>query len=167
MSDTTIRSVTGRRVWDSRGRPTIEVEVALAGGARGRAIAPAGASRGSAEAIDLRDGGDAFGGRDVATAVTNANGEIGAALSGTDAIDQAEADRILVDLDGTADKSRLGANALVATSMAVAHAAAAAMRVPLWRHLAGTDGAALPCPRSRSSEAALMPPVASTSRTSW
>lgn len=146
MSDTTIHSVTGRRVWDSRGRPTVEVEIALAGGARGRAIAPAGASRGSAEAIDLRDGGDAFGGRDVATAVTNANGEIGAALSGTDAIDQAEADRILVDLDGTADKSRLGANALVATSMAVAHAAAAAMRVPLWHHLADSGGGALPLP---------------------
>ena len=141
-----IRSVTGRRVWDSRARPTVEVEVALAGGARGRAIAPAGASRGSAEAVDLRDGGAAFGGWDVTRAVAAVEGEIAAALAGLDADDQEAADRRLVDIDGTADKSRLGGNALVAASMAVAHAAAADAGMPLWRHLAGDAEPVMPLP---------------------
>ena len=146
MSATTILSVKGRRVWDSRARPTVEVEVALSGGARGRAIAPAGASRGSGEAADLRDGGEAFGGYGVARAVAAANGEIAAALEGLDARDREGADRRLIGLDGTADKSRLGGNALVAASMAVVHAAAAAEGVPLWRHLAGDAEPVMPLP---------------------
>ena len=146
MSDTSISFVAGRRVWDSRGRPTVEVEIQLEGGARGRAIAPAGASRGRAEAVDLRDGGSAFGGLDVRRAIAAVNSEIAWALAGIDAAAQEAADRILIDLDGTADKSRLGANALVATSMAIAHAAAAATGEPLWRYLGGTPDSLLPLP---------------------
>ena len=146
MSATAIRSVHGRRVWDSRARPTVEVEIALSGGARGRAIAPAGASRGSAEAADLRDGGEAFGGYGVARAVAAVNGEIAAALAGLDARDREGADRRLIALDGTADKSRLGGNATVAVSMAVAHAAAAAEGVPLWHHLAEDAAPVMPLP---------------------
>ncbi|GAB5471043.1 MAG: phosphopyruvate hydratase [Rhodospirillales bacterium] len=142
-----IVKVIGRRVWDSRGRPTIEAEVRLAGGASGRAIAPAGASTGSGEALDKRDGGDAFGGYDVKAGVAAVQGEISQALYGFDATDQALADRALIELDGTADKSRLGGNALIATSMAIAQAAAAQEGVPLWRYL-GPDRAdhALPLP---------------------
>jgi enolase len=143
MSDTAIASVRGRRVWDSRGRPTVEAELELAGGAVGRAIAPAGASTGSGEAVDLRDGGAAFGGFDVTRAVASVNEAIAPALRGMDAADQAALDARLVALDGTADKSRLGANATLAVSMAAAHAAAAAAGVPLYRHLGG-DGATLP-----------------------
>ena len=146
MSATAISSVKARRVWDSRARPTVEVEVALSGGARGRAIAPAGASRGSGEAVDLRDGGEAFGGDGVGRAVAAVNGEIATALSGLDACDQESADRCLIALDGTADKSRLGGNALVAASMAVAHAASAAQGVPLWRHLAEDAEPVMPLP---------------------
>jgi enolase len=137
MSNSTIANVIGRRVWDSRGRPTVEAEVHLAGGAVGRAIAPAGASAGSGEAVDLRDGGAAFGGLDVGGAVANVSGEIAAALRGRDAADQGDVDMRLVALDGTPNKARLGGNALVAVSMAAAHAAAAARGVPLWRHLGG------------------------------
>ena len=145
--NTTIRSVLGRRLWDSRGRPTVEAEVRLQGGACGRAIAPAGASTGSAEAVDLRDGGTAFGGLDVQTAVAAVNGEIAALLAGRDALDQAGADAALIALDGTPDKRRLGGNAIVATSMALAHAAAAAQGLPLWRHLArGRETFELPLP---------------------
>jgi enolase len=134
---TRIALVHGRRVWDSRARPTVEVEIALDGGATGRAIAPAGASTGSGEAVDLRDGGDAFGGLDVRQAVAGVNREVAPALAGVDAADQAEVDRRLIALDGTPGKSRLGGNALIATSMAAAHAAAAGRGIPLWRHLAG------------------------------
>jgi len=136
---TDIARVVGRRVWDSRGRPTVEAEVTLAGGAVGRAIAPAGASTGSGEAVDRRDGGPAFGGYDVRGAVAAVNGEIAAALAGLDATDQETADEALVALDGTGNKSRLGGNAMIATSLAVAHAAAAGERVPLWQYLAGTE----------------------------
>ena len=139
-------SVKGRRVWDSRGRPTVEVEVALRGGARGRAIAPAGASRGRFEAVDLRDGGTSMGGLDVTRAVDNVDGDIADALAGIDAGDQAGADRILIECDGTPDKSRLGGNALVATSMAMAHAAAAARGLPLWQSLSQTSNPLLPLP---------------------
>lgn len=132
-----ITALKGRRVWDSRGRPTVEVEVHLAGGAVGRAIAPAGASTGSAEAVDRRDGGVAFGGLDVQGAVAAVNGEIADVLLGRDAADQTGADQAMIELDGTANKSRLGGNALVATSMALAHAAAASAGLPLWRYLAG------------------------------
>jgi enolase len=143
---TTISNVRGRRVWDSRGRPTVEAEVTLADGTRARAIAPAGASTGSAEALDLRDGGAAFGGLDVQRALAAVNGEIGAALAGRDVTDQAGIDAALIALDGTPDKRRLGANAIVATSMAVAHAAAAAQRVPLWRQLGAGAAPCLPLP---------------------
>lgn len=130
-----IAEVKGRRVWDSRGRPTIEAEIHLAGGAVGRAIAPAGASTGSGEAVDKRDGGDALGGFDVMRGVAAINGEIADHLRGHDAIDQEGADRIMIDLDGTLNKSRLGGNALIATSMAIMHAAAAEAGLPLWRYL--------------------------------
>ncbi|KUO62913.1 MAG: enolase [Alphaproteobacteria bacterium BRH_c36] len=142
-----IIAVKGRRVWDSRGRPTVEAEVLLSGGASGRAIAPAGASMGSGEALDKRDGGRTFGGYDVLQAVSAVNGEIADALIGHDARDQAGADALMIERDGTADKSRLGGNALVATSMAIAHAAASAENLPLWRYLAkARDEILLPLP---------------------
>ncbi|MDX1593023.1 MAG: phosphopyruvate hydratase [Gammaproteobacteria bacterium] len=138
MNDT-ILAVHGRRVWDSRGRPTVEVEVRLEDGTLGRAIAPAGASTGRAEAVDRRDGGTAFGGHDVRCALRAVDGEIADHLRGRSAGDQAGVDAALVALDGTPNRERLGGNALVATSMAVAHAAAAARGVPLWRYLAGDE----------------------------
>ncbi|MDF1791188.1 MAG: phosphopyruvate hydratase [Thalassobaculaceae bacterium] len=146
MSDT-IKTVVGRRVWDSRGRPTVEVEIRTASGASGRAIAPAGASTGAGEALDRRDGGTAFGGLDVTGAVASVNGEIAAALLGMAVDDQTGADRSLIALDDTPNKSRLGGNAIIATSMALAHAAAASAGLPLWRHLAGdTPPGPLPLP---------------------
>ena len=146
MSATSIAAVKARRVWDSRGRPTVEAEVALAGGATGRAIAPAGASRGTREAVDMRDGGTRFGGHDVLQACENVKSRIGRALAGLDALDQAAVDAKIVALDGTPNKGKLGGNATVAVSMAVAHAAAAAQRVPLWKHLAGNATVTLPLP---------------------
>src|SRR5438477_13196666 len=133
MGDTRIAGLHGRRVWDSRGRPTVEAEVRLIGGAVGRAIAPAGASTGSGEAIELRDGGTRLGGRDVQRAVAAIDGEIAAALVGQDAADQPAIDHCLIALDGTSQKQRLGGNALVAVSMATLHAAAAGARRPLYR----------------------------------
>jgi enolase len=147
MTASEIAAIHGRRVWDSRGRPTLEAEIVLASGAIGRAIAPAGASTGSGEALDLRDGGAAFDGRDVTRAVANVNGDIAARLRGLDASDQAAIDATLVALDGTPNKSRLGANATVAVSMAVAHAAAAARGVPLYRALGGEEATLLPLPQ--------------------
>lgn len=146
MMDMEIRGVRGMRIWDSRGRPTVEVAVTLAGGAMGRAMAPAGASMGSGEARDLRDGGGAFGGYDVRRALAAVNGPIDAALEGADADDQERIDAALIALDGTSDKSRLGGNAMVATSMAVAHAAAAAQGLPLWQRLGGKRVHTLPLP---------------------
>jgi enolase len=146
VSDTRIAAVHGRRVWDSRGRPTVEAELRLVGGACGRAIAPAGASTGSGEALELRDGGVPLGGRGVSRAVAAVNGEIAAALCGRDAADQAGLDRVLIDLDGTSQKRRLGGNALVAVSMAALHAAAAAAGRPLWAYLLGDAPAVLPLP---------------------
>ncbi|HEV2301877.1 MAG TPA: phosphopyruvate hydratase [Stellaceae bacterium] len=147
MSDTSIAAVHGRRVWDSRGRPTVEAEVGLAGGAVGRAIAPAGASTGSGEAIERRDGGSRLGGLDVRQTVASIDAEIARALQGKDAADQQAIDACLVALDGTPQKSRLGGNALVAVSMAVLHAAAAASGRPLWQHLLDDAGeAVLPLP---------------------
>jgi enolase 1/2/3 len=146
VSDTRIAGVRGRRVWDSRGRPTVEAELRLMGGACGRAIAPAGASTGSGEALELRDGGARLGGRDVKGAVAAINGEIAAALRGHDAADQEALDRVLIDLDGTRQKRRLGGNALVAVSMAALHAAAAAAGRPLWAYLLGDRPAVLPLP---------------------
>ncbi len=144
--NTCINRVHGRRVWDSRGRPTVEAEVTLEGGAFGRAIAPAGASRGSREAIDLRDGGTTLGGLDVLQAVAHINAPIAAALHGRDALDQAAIDALLIALDATSNKAALGGNATVAVSLAVAHAAAAASAQPLWRHLAGDGPVSLPLP---------------------
>jgi enolase len=147
MSTTSIARVRGRRVWDSRGRPTVEADVELAGGARGRAIAPAGASRGSREAIDLRDGGPRFGGLDVMRAVEHVNGPIARALAGRDALDQPGADATLLALDGTPNKAKLGGNATVAVSLALAQAAAAARQLPLWQSLADGDAVTLPLPQ--------------------
>src|SRR6185312_6628512 len=146
---TAIAFVHGRRVWGSRGRPTVEAEILLEGGGVGRAIAPAGASTGSGEALDLRDGGDAFGGYDVTRAVGNVNGEIARAVTGLDAADQAALDRRLIELDGTPSKSRLGGNAVLAVSMAAAHAAAAAAGQPLYRYLGGPDVNLLPLPQTQ------------------
>ena len=146
MIRTAIEEVRARRVWDSRGRPTVEAEILLHGGARGRAIAPSGASTGSAEALDRRDGGSAFGGYDVTAAVRAVDGEIATVLEGLDAEAQTKIDHVLIDLDGTPNKEKLGANATIAVSMAVAHAAAAAAGVPLWRHLLGAGEAVLPLP---------------------
>lgn len=146
MTDTRITRLHGRRVWDSRGRPTVEVEVRLAGGAIGRAIAPAGASTGGGEALDLRDGGASFGGLDVTVALRSVNTVIAAALRGRYAADQESVDRLLIDLDGTPDRSRLGGNAMVATSMAVLHAAATAGGKPLWQYLAGDRPVRVPLP---------------------
>ncbi|MFI0843772.1 phosphopyruvate hydratase [Mesorhizobium sp. IMUNJ 23232] len=136
---TAIQSVAARRIWDSRGRPTVEVEIGLSGGARGRAIAPAGASTGSGEAVDLRDGGAPQGGMDVTKALAGIAAEIAPALAGLDTTDQAGIDRTLIDLDGTPNKGRLGGNALIATSMAAAHAAAAGVGLPLWKYFAGDE----------------------------
>lgn len=146
MTSTRIATVRGRRVWDSRGRPTVEADIVLADGRVGRAIAPAGASTGSGEAVDRRDGGSAFGGYDVAGAVAAVNGEIAAALKGLDVGDQAGIDGTLVALDGTPNKARLGGNALIAVSLAVAHAHAAALGLPLWQALAGDRPVRLPLP---------------------
>jgi enolase len=147
MTDTTIAFVHGRRVWDSRGRPTVEADVMLESGAVGRAIAPAGASTGSGEAVDLRDGGSTFGGYDVRRAVANVNGEIARAVTGMDAADQAGLDRVLIDLDGTPNKSRLGANAVLAVSMAALHAAAHESGMPLFRYIGGTSATLIPLPQ--------------------
>lgn len=142
MPDTTIIKTVGRRVWDSRGRATVEAEIHLACGASGRAIAPAGASRGSREAIDLRDA-DGFG---VRAAVANVNGAIARALAGMDATRQEDIDRTLIGLDGTPNKARLGANATVAVSLAALHAAADAQGLPLFRYLAQGRPVRLPLP---------------------
>ena len=147
MSEHRIRSVHGRRVWDSRGRPTVEAEVVLQDGAMGRAIVPAGASRGTREALELRDGTPAFGGLDVRRAVEHVNGEIAHALAGAPAGDQAALDRRLVELDGTPAKTRLGANATLAVSMAAAHAVAAARHVPLYESIGGPSATLLPMPQ--------------------
>ncbi|MBN9439267.1 phosphopyruvate hydratase [Bosea sp. (in: a-proteobacteria)] len=146
MTDTRIAAVRGRRVWDSRGRPTVEADVVLKSGVRGRAIAPAGASTGSGEALDRRDGGAAFGGLDVTGAVAAVNDEIAAALTGRDAGDQAGIDAALIALDGSVNLGRLGGNAVVATSMAVLHAAANASGQPLWRHLSSGRPVRIPLP---------------------
>ena len=135
-----------REVLDSRGNPTIEVSCRLESGALARAIAPSGASTGRFEAVELRDGEARYGGRGVRKAVSNVNGEIATALFGAEAYDQRGVDLALVDLDGTSDKSRLGANAIVATSLAVARAAATDARAPLYRYIGGIDAHVMPVP---------------------
>jgi enolase len=146
MPDTSITAVKGRRVWDSRGRPTVEAEVHLACGAAGRAIAPAGASRGSREAVDLRDGGGVLGGMGVVRAVANVNGEIAQTLIGRDGAGQESVDQALVALDGTPNKARLGGNATIAVSMATLQAAAAAAEQPLYRYISAGQARRLPLP---------------------
>src|SRR4051812_40597743 len=141
-----IERVHARQVLDSRGNPTVEVELVLRSGAAGRAAVPSGASTGEFEATGLRDGGAAFGGKGVTKAVENVNGEIAEAVAGRDATDQAALDRRLVELDGTPNKSRLGANAILGVSLAAAHAAAAEEGLPLWRYLGGEAARVLPVP---------------------
>jgi len=142
-----IVAVTGLEILDSRGNPTLEARVVLAGGASGRAAVPSGASTGSHEALELRDGDPArFAGKGVRKAIANLEGEIAAALIGLDAGDQAAVDRVMCELDNTASKSRLGANAILAASLASAHAAAQSRSLPLYRHLAGDNPVSLPLP---------------------
>jgi enolase len=141
-----IEHVVGREVIDSRGNPTVEVEVYLASGAEGRAIVPSGASTGQFEAVELRDGGDRYGGKGVEGAVDHVNGEIRAALLGFDGVEQREVDRQMLDLDGTANKGRLGANAILGVSLAVAKAAADELGLPLYRYVGGTNAHVLPVP---------------------
>ena len=147
MTAFSIQSIHGRRVWDSRGRPTVEAEVTLKDGAKGRAIAPAGASKGTREALELRDGGEPFGGLDVLQAVGHINGEIAKALIGTDAENQFALDQTLIALDGTENKKRLGANATLAVSMAAAHAMAQASGLALYRYLGQGKVGRLPMPQ--------------------
>ena len=142
----TIEHVHARQILDSRGNPTVEVDVRLSSGALGRAAVPSGASTGTREALELRDGEAPFGGKGVTRAVANVNGEVADAVSGRDATDQRGLDESLIALDGTDGKSRLGANALLGVSMAVARAAAADASEPLWRYLGGADATLLPVP---------------------
>ena len=147
MSDTTIADITAREILDSRGNPTVEADVILAGGALGRAAVPSGASTGAREAIELRDGDmTRYLGKGVLKAVGHVTGEIRDVLLGKDAAEQTQIDQIMIELDGTENKSRLGANALLAVSMAAAHAAAAAKKLPLYRYLGGESTCRLPVP---------------------
>jgi enolase len=141
-----ITVVHARQIVDSRGNPTVEVEVALDSGASGRAAVPSGASTGEFEAVELRDGGEAYGGKGVSRAVENVRGEIADAVRGRDAADQAGLDRALIDLDGTPNKGRLGANAILGVSLAAAKAAAAEEGITLWRYLGGEAARVLPVP---------------------
>jgi len=141
-----IEHVHARQILDSRGNPTVEVELSVRSGAWGRAAVPSGASTGEFEATELRDGGSDWMGKGVMQAVENVNGEIATAVRGQDASSQAALDRMLITLDGTPNKSRLGANAILAVSLAAAHAAAAEERLPLWRYLGGDSAHVLPVP---------------------
>jgi enolase len=141
-----IDRVHARQILDSRGNPTVEVELVLRSGAAGRAAVPSGASTGEFEATELRDGGEAYGGKGVTQAVANVNGPIAAAVTGLDADDQRGLDEALTVVDGTPNKSRLGANAILGVSLAAAHAAAAEEGLPLWRYLGGEGAHILPVP---------------------
>jgi enolase len=141
-----IEKVHARQIVDSRGNPTVEVDVVLKSGAAGRAAVPSGASTGEFEAVELRDGGDAWSGKGVSQAVANANGELAEAVRGLDAADQAAVDRAMIELDGTPNKGRLGANAILGVSLASAKAAAAGAGLPLWRYLGGEAARVLPVP---------------------
>ena len=146
--DTSITFVDAREILDSRGNPTIEVDVVLAEGSIGRAAIPSGASTGVHEAVELRDGEKArFGGKGVRKAVRNVTEEIGPAVVGLDAADQAGLDSVLIDLDGSPNKGRLGANAILGVSLAAAHASAAALDLPLYRYLGGVGARTLPVPQ--------------------
>jgi enolase len=141
-----IERVHARQILDSRGNPTVEVDLFLRSGAHGRAAVPSGASTGEFEAVELRDGGSAWGGKGVTKAVGNVNGEIAEAINGFDVLDQAGLDKALIGLDGTPNKARLGANAILGVSLAAARAAAAEERQPLWRYLGGEAAHVLPVP---------------------
>ncbi len=149
MADFSIASIKGRQILDSRGNPTVEADVVLSDGTMGRAAVPSGASTGSGEALELRDGGDAWGGKGTSKAVANVNEKIAPSLIGKDASDQKTIDQIMFDLDGTENKSNLGANAVLAVSLAAAKAAANAKKQPLWQYIAQmtkTDVQSLPLP---------------------
>src|SRR3984957_16957864 len=146
MSEPVIQSLVARRIWDSRGRPTVEAEITLSDGAAGRGIAPAGASRGSREAIDKRDGGQRFGGFDVQYGLQGIRTEIAPGLIGLDPFDQAAIDAKLVALDGSPNKARLGGNALTAVSLGALHAAATSRGLPLWLYCLGDKPAIIPLP---------------------
>jgi enolase len=141
-----IEQVVAREILDSRGQPTVEVDVELSSGARGRAAVPSGASTGAHEALELRDGGDRYGGKGVLTAVSNVNGEIADAVTGLPAETQRDVDALMIELDGTEGKSRLGANAILGVSLAVARAAADDVDMPLFRYLGGVNASVLPVP---------------------
>ena len=141
-----IITITGRQVLDSRGNPTVEVEVGLDSGVVGRAIVPSGASTGAFEAVELRDGGHVWRGKGVATAVGNINGELSQVVLGRDAADQRGVDQAMIDADGTPNKARLGANAILGISLATAHAAAADHGLPLYRYIGGANAHVLPVP---------------------
>jgi enolase 1/2/3 len=141
-----IEKVHARQIVDSRGNPTVEVDVVLKSGAAGRAAVPSGASTGEFEAVELRDGGDAWGGKGVSRAIANANGELAEAVRGLDAADQPAIDQAMIELDGTPNKGRLGANAILGVSLAAAKAAAAEAGLPLWRYLGGEAARVLPVP---------------------
>ena len=145
MSSFTIERIHARQVLDSRGNPTVEAEVSTAEGF-GRAIVPSGASTGTLEAVELRDGGDAWGGKGVSRAVDHVNNQIAGAITGWDVTKQEQIDQVMNDLDGTIDKGALGANAILAVSMAVARAAAASVGLPLYRYLGGPSARVLPVP---------------------
>ena len=143
---TAILDISARQIFDSRGNPTVEVDVVLEDGSMGRAAVPSGASTGAHEAVELRDGGDRYMGKGVTKAVEAVNTEIFEALSGLDAEDQIKLDRIMIDLDGTPNKSRLGANAILGVSLAIAKAAAEAAALPLYRYIGGTQAHVMPVP---------------------
>src|ERR1700710_3092785 len=142
-----IADILAREILDSRGNPTIEVDVILESGAMGRAAVPSGASTGAHEAVELRDGDKArYGGKGVLTAIANVEGEIYDAIGGMEATEQVKIDNIMIDLDGTPNKSRLGANAILAVSLALAKAAAADLGMPLYRYVGGAFARTLPVP---------------------
>jgi enolase len=143
---TTINVIRAREVLDSRGNPTVEAEVLLAGGAFGRAAVPSGASTGALEAVELRDGGDRYGGKGATRAVANIHDEIAPALIGRNAADQEALDQVMLDLDGTPNKARLGANAILAVSLAAARATSASLDIPLFKYLGGPAARVLPVP---------------------
>jgi enolase len=146
MSRTYIERIHAREILDSRGNPTVEVDVLLLGGATGRAAVPSGASTGAHEAVELRDGGSHYGGKGVANAVANVNGEIADALTGFDALEQRALDLAMIQLDGTPNKGRLGANAILGVSLAVSRAAANMLGLPLYKYLGGPAAHRLPLP---------------------
>jgi len=173
MSLTIISELRARQVLDSRGNPTIEVDVELTGGAVGRAIVPSGASTGEHEAWELRDGDkERFGGKEVRRAVENVETEIADAIVGMDALEQVSIDQAMIALDGTANKKQLGANAILGVSLAVAHAAAAQLDLPLFRYLGGPNAKVLPVPMMNiinggaHSDAPTIPMLQSTFRNS-